>query len=90
MLSQFAFVLKIKIKQASTLLFYVRFSILVDLTLVISIASICFIILLCFIFQDMFTSMKVVEAVELGLGANVPLSDIHRLQWKTKSSNRKG
>ena len=30
--------------------------------------------------------MKVVEVVELGLGGNALLSDIHRLHWNTASS----
>ena len=30
--------------------------------------------------------MKVVDAVELSLGANALLSDIHRLHWKTKTA----
>ena len=33
--------------------------------------------------QDLFTTMKVVDVVELGLGANAALSDIHRLHWNT-------
>ena len=33
--------------------------------------------------QDLFASMAVVEAEELGLGGNAPLSDIHRLHWNT-------
>ena len=30
--------------------------------------------------------MKVVDVVELGLGANAALSDIHRLHWNTDSA----
>ena len=36
--------------------------------------------------QELFQEMKVVEVVELGLGANAALSDIHRLHWNTASS----
>ena len=31
--------------------------------------------------------MKVVGAVELGLGGNAVLSDIHRLKWNTQTSS---
>ena len=32
--------------------------------------------------------MKVVEAVELGLGGNARLSDIHRLHWNTQTTSK--
>ena len=40
--------------------------------------------------QDMFTSMKVVGAVELSLGGNAALSDIHRLNWNTQTATKPG
>jgi lysosomal alpha-mannosidase len=39
---------------------------------------------------DLFTTMKVVDVVELGLGANAALSDIHRLHWNTDAYGAKG
>lgn len=36
--------------------------------------------------QTLFAGMKVIEVVELGLGANAVLSDIHRLQWNTTTT----
>ncbi|CAI8046007.1 Lysosomal alpha-mannosidase, partial [Geodia barretti] len=40
--------------------------------------------------EELFQEMKVVEAVELGLGGNALLSDIHRLHWNTASSRTGG
>ncbi|CAI8025459.1 hypothetical protein GBAR_LOCUS14711 [Geodia barretti] len=34
--------------------------------------------------------MKVVDVVELGLGANAALCDIHRLHWNTDAHGAKG
>ena len=33
--------------------------------------------------KDLFVAFKIKEVTELGLGGNVALSDIKRLQWKT-------
>ena len=46
-------------------------------------------ILICiyFLFQNLFKPFVIDSVEELTLGANLKLSDLHRLKWKTKMSN---
>lgn len=39
------------------------------------------------LFQDLFVPFTISSVQELTLGANLPLSDLQRLQWKTEESN---
>lgn len=45
----------------------------------------CFKTYICiFSFQDLFVPFSIKTMEELTLGANLPLADLKRLQWKTK------
>ena len=40
----------------------------------------------CFYSQSIFRNLKVLSAIEMGLGGNVNYHDIRRLKWETNSN----